>query len=199
MKLVVFGASRGVGRQVVEQALAAGLEVAAFARDPSVLSPHQSLTILRGDALNAAAVDEAVRGRDVVVVTLGAGNTGDSTVRSQGTANVVRAMRSAGVKRLVAVSSFGVGNSRKGPIAALAWLFLRKALEEHEHQERIIKESGLDWTIVQPTRLVDESRTGKYHIGTYGRGKISRADVAEFILKALFGSEYIGKAVVVSG
>jgi putative NADH-flavin reductase len=198
MKLVVFGASRGVGRQVVEQALAAGLGVTAFARDPSALSPHQGLTILRGDALDAAAVAEAVRGRDAVVVALGAGNTGESRVRSQGTANVVWAMRSAGVKRLVAVSSFGVGDSRKGPIAAMAWLFLRKALEEHERQERIIKESGLDWTIVQPTRLVDESRTGKYHIGTYGRGKISRADVAEFILKALSDPSYVGKAVVLS-
>lgn len=197
MKLIVFGASRGVGRQVVEQALGAGHRVTGFVRDPSSLSSQPNLTTVQGDALNAEAVAKAVQGQDAVIVALGAGNT-EAQVRSQGTANVVVAMRRLGVKRFVAVSSFAVGDSHKGPLAAMAWLLLRKALEEHERQEKIVKESGLDWTIVQPTRLVDESRTGKYRVGKYGRGRISRADVADFILKALADSSLIAKSVVVS-
>jgi len=154
--------------------------------------------VVQGDALDPDAVAEAVQGQDAVVVALGGGNNAGSNVRSQGTANIVQAMKTAGIKPLVVVSSFGVGDSRKGPVAAMAWLFLRAALEEHERQEKIVMESGLDWTIVRPTGLTNDPKTGKYQVGQTGRGRISRADVADFILKALSDSSYIAKAVVVS-
>ncbi|MBF6595568.1 MAG: SDR family oxidoreductase [Thermaceae bacterium] len=198
MKLVVFGASRGVGRQVVEQALGAGQSVTAFVRSADALSSRPHLAIVQGDALDSDSVFRAVQGQDAVIVALGSGNDNGGDVRSQGTANIVQAMQKLMVKHLVVVSSFGVGDSHKGPIAAMAWLFLRKALEEHERQEKVVMGSGLDWTIVRPTGLTNDPKTGKYQVGKSGGGRISRADVADFILKALGDSSYLGKAVVVS-
>jgi len=197
MKIVVFGASRGVGFQVVQQALEQGHTVTAFARSSS-FSDHPNLKVVQGDVFDLEAVSKAVQGQEAVVVALGAGNKAADQTRSQGTAHIVRAMQQHGVRRVVAVSSFGVGDSRKGLIANLAWLFLRAALEEHERQERALMESGLDWTIVRPTGLTNGAKTGVYKIGRSGRGRISRADVADFILKALRDPNYIRKALVIS-
>ncbi len=197
MKIAVFGASRGVGLEVVRQALEQGYTVTALARNPS-FSDHPHLRVVQGDVFDKEVVSRAVQGQDAVVVALGAGSqTGDQT-RSQGTAHIVQAMQQQGVRRVVAVSSFGVGDSRKGLIANVAWLFLRAALEEHERQEKTLMESGLDWTIARPTGLTNDAKTGQYKIGSSGRGRIARADVADFILKALSDPAYIGKAPVIS-
>ncbi|MCX7784583.1 MAG: SDR family oxidoreductase [Meiothermus sp.] len=197
MKIVVFGASRGVGLQVVQQALKQGHSVTAFARSPS-FSDHPNLKVMQGNVFDLDTVSQAVQGQDAVVITLGAGSQASDPTRSQGTAHIVRAMQQHGVRRVVAVSSFGVGDSRKGLIANLAWLFLKAALEEHERQEQTLMKSGLDWTIARPTGLTNDAQTGQYKIGSSGRGRISRADVADFILKALRDSNYIGKALVIS-
>lgn len=197
MKIAVFGASRGVGFHVVQQALAQGYTVTAFARSPS-FPHHPSLKVVQGDVFDLEAVSKAVQGQDAVVIALGAGNKAADQTRSQGTAYIVRAMQQHRVRRVVAVSSFGVGDSRKGLIANAAWLFLRAALEEHERQEKTLMESGLDWTIVRPTGLTNEAKTGVYKIGSSGRGRISRADVADFILKSLADPDFIGKALVIS-
>ncbi len=197
MQIVVFGASRGVGFQVVQQALEQGHCVTAFARSPS-FPDHPNLKVAQGDVFDLDAVSRAVQGRDAVVIALGAGSQLGDQTRSQGTAHVVRAMQLHGVRRVVAVSSFGVGDSRKGLIANAAWLFLRAALEEHQRQEKTLMESGLDWTIARPTGLTNDPKTGIYKTGKSGRGRISRADVADFILKVLADSGYIGKAPVIS-
>lgn len=197
MKIAVFGASRGVGLEVVRQALEQGHSVTAFARNLS-FPENLDLEVVQGDALDLDAVSKAVQGQDAVVIALGTGSKTDDQTRSQGTAHIVRAMQQHGVRRVVAVSSFGVGDSRKGFIANMAWLFLKAALGEHERQEKALMESGLDWTIARPTGLTNDARTGTYRIGSSGRGRISRADVADFILKALEDSSYIGKALVIS-
>lgn len=198
MKIIVFGASRGVGFQVVQQALEQGHEVTAFARNVSELPQHPKLHIFQGDALDPASVALALEGQQAVVCALGAGNTGQGSVRSAGTAAIVQAMQAQGLRRLLAVSSFGVGDSRKGLIANAAWLFLRAALEEHERQEKAITESGLDWTIVRPTGLTNDPKTGQYKLGTSGRGRIPRADVADFMVKQLSSADYLRKAVTIS-
>ncbi|MDX2005491.1 MAG: NAD(P)-binding oxidoreductase [Meiothermus sp.] len=197
MEIVVFGASRGVGRQVVDQALEGGHRVTAFSRTGPDLA-HPGLRVVRGDVLDPAALETALAGQQAAVIALGAGNTAEGRVRSLGTQSVVEAMRRVGVRRAVAVSSFGVGDSRRGPVAAMAWVFLRAALEEHERQEEILRESGLDYTIVRPTGLTDGPRTGRYKVGSSGSGRISRADVAEFVLRVLPDPQWHGRAVVVS-
>lgn len=196
MKVVIFGATGGTGRHLVEQAYALGHEVTAFTRNPARLEPFEELEVVRGDVLDPAAVSRAVRGQDAVIVALGGRASGDCRVRSEGTANVVRAMLEHGVRRLIAVSSFGVGDSRKGLMGYVAWLLLREALLDHERQEEVVRGSGLDWTIVRPTGLTNEPRTGRYKVGTPGRGRIPRADVADFILRELKENAYVHQAPV---
>jgi len=208
MKLLVFGSTGGTGRELVKQALAQGHEVTAYARSPARLGDikHPSLRIARGDVLDAASVEKAVPGHDAVLCAIGAG-AGPTTLREDGTRNIVRAMEKGGVRRLVCQSSMGVGDSR----ANLGFLtkyvivpvFLRHAFADHERQEAVVKESTLDWTIVRPPHLKDGSHTGAYRQGfpttdTGIQGKISRADVADFMLKQLADDTYLHQAPGVS-
>jgi uncharacterized protein YbjT (DUF2867 family) len=141
MKLLVFGSTGGTGCELVKQALEQNHEVTAFARTPARLGDltHPSLQVVRGDMLDPAAVEEAVPGHDAVLCVIGAG-AGRSTLREDGTRNIVRAMEKAGVPRLICQSSMGIGDSR----ANLGFLtkyvivpvFLRHAFADHERQAR---------------------------------------------------------------
>ncbi|HET9494871.1 MAG TPA: SDR family oxidoreductase [Chloroflexia bacterium] len=201
MKVAVFGATGTIGRQLIEQALEQGHTVTAFVRDSAKLdikSPY--LKVVQGDVLDPASVEKAVQGQDAVLCSIGAGRKG--TVRSEGTRNIVRAMEKAGVRRLICQSSLGVGDSR-GNLNFL-WKYvmfgvlLREAFKDHVLQENFVKQSRLDWTIVRPAAFTDGERTGNYHHGFPGtrnglRLKISRADVADFMLKQLGDSAYLRK------
>jgi putative NADH-flavin reductase len=162
--------------------------------------------VVRGDVLDSAAVELAVPGHDAVLRAIGAG-AGRSTLREDGTRNIVQGMEKAGVQRLICQSSMGVGDSR----ANLGFLtkyvivpvFLRHAFADHERQEAVVKESTLDWTIVRPPHLKDGPRTGTYRHGfpttdTGIQGKISRADVADFMLKQLAETTYLHQTPGVS-
>ena len=208
MKLLVFGSTGGTGRELVKQALEQGHEVTAFARNPDKLGDltPPSLQVVRGDVLDPAAVEKDVNGHDAVLCAIGTG-AGRSTLRAEGTRNIVRAMEKAGVQRLICQSSMGVGDSR----ANLGFLtkyvivpvFLRHAFADHERQEAVVKESTLDWIIVRPPHLKDGPRTGTYRHGfpttdTGIQGKISRADVADFMLKQLADTTYLHQTPGVS-
>jgi putative NADH-flavin reductase len=208
MKLLLFGSTGGTGRELVKQALAQGHEVTAYARNPARLGDltHPSLQVLRGDVLDSAAVEQAVPGHDAVLCAIGAG-AGRTTLREEGTRNIVRAMEKAGVRRLICQSSMGVGDST----ANLGFLtkyvivpvFLRHAFADHERQEAAVKASALDWTIVRPPHLNDGPHTGTYRHGFPGtdtgiQGKISRADVADFMLKQLADNTYLRQTPGVS-
>jgi len=199
MKVLVFGATGGVGRHVVEEGLARGHDVTAFVRDPSRLDvAHERLTVFRGDVLDAASVERAVRGQGAVLCSIGAGRKGQ--VRSEGTRNIVRAMEGAGVRRLVCQTTLGAGESSGN--LNFFWkhfmfgLLLRGAFADHEQQEAHVKRSALDWTIVRPAAFTDGGRTGEYRHGfsPSKKGlklKISRADVAEFMLDQLTDDAYL--------
>jgi putative NADH-flavin reductase len=199
MRVLVFGATGSVGRHVVEQGLARGHDVTAFVRDPSGLDVAQAgLTVLRGDVLDAASVERAVRGQGAVLCSIGAGRKGG--VRSEGTRNIVRAMEGVGVRRLVCQTTLGVGESSNN--LSFFWkhvmfgLLLRGAFADHEQQEAHVRRSALDWTIVRPAAFTDGERTGVYRHGFSPtkeglRLKISRADVAEFMLDQLTDNAYI--------
>lgn len=193
MKVLVFGATGSVGRHVVEQGLARGHEVTAFVRDSSGLDvEHGGLTVFRGDVLDGASVERAVRDQEAVLCSIGAGRKG--RVRSEGTRNIVRAMEETGVRRLVCQTTLGAGESRGN--LDFFWkhvmfgLLLRDAFADHEQQEVYVRESTLDWTIVRPAAFTDGGRTGEYRHGfpSTKKGlklKISRADVAGFMLDQL--------------
>jgi putative NADH-flavin reductase len=204
MNILVIGATGRTGREVVTQALDLGCVVTAFARNPSDMTRlHERLKVVRGNVLDHASVEAAVPGQEAVVSALGARTHGRTTVLSEGTKNVVRAMERHGVRRLICESSLGVGDSQ-GQIGPLFdWfvlpLWLRHVYADKEVQERAIKESTLDWVIVRPALLTNGPRTGVYQAGlTYTRNaivpRISRADVADFMLKQLSDDTYLRKA-----
>ena len=206
MKILIFGATGTVGRELVTQALEKGHEVTAFARNPSKLEiEHPSLEIIEGDVMESALVDRAVPGHDAVLVALGAGTKGQ--VRATGTRNIVQAMQKDGVRRLVCLSTLGVGDSRVH--LNFYWkyimfgMLLRVAFADHVSQEEHVTRSGLDWTIVRPAAYTDGERTGNYRHGFAAtekglKLKISRADVAEFVLAQLDDNSYIHKTPGVS-
>lgn len=206
MRITVFGASGSVGRHVVEQALAAGHEVTAFTRDSgNITVRHPRLEVTQGDATDLAAVQDAVAGRDAVVVALGAGR--QAGIREIGTRTVITAMEQAGVKRLICQSTMGAGDSRGNLNFVWKYLMfgmlLRKAYADHQRQEELVRKSTLDWTIVRPGAFTDGERTGEYRHGFDGQDrttqmKISRADVADFLLRQLTDDGYRGRAVGLS-
>jgi putative NADH-flavin reductase len=199
VKIIVFGASKGVGREIVREALSRGHQVTAFSRSEVPATPN--LTVIRGDVLEPAVVSDVLEGYDAVVCALGAGNTASDT-RSRGTQNILDGMKAHGLKRLICISSFAVGDSRKGFFANLVWLFLGKALTDHERQEALIRAVDLDWTVIRPTRLVDEPKRSSYRTGdlTVGFGaQISRADVADFALETLEQGKLMRRAATITG
>jgi len=201
MKLLIFGATGSVGRHVVNQALEQGHQVTAFTRHATKVDINRdNLEVAQGDVLDAAAVEKAVPGHDVVLCALGAGRKGG--VRAAGTRNIVAAMEKAGVQRLICQSTLGIGDSW-GNLNAL-WkyvmfgLLLRSAYADHVEQERHVTGSRLDWTIVRPGAFTDGPHTGQYEHGFSGTDKtitlkISRADVADFMLKQLTDEAYLHK------
>ena len=208
MKILVFGASGGTGRELLKQALEKGIEVTAFVRDATKAeeTQHPNLAVVSGNVLNTEDVNRAVAGHDAVLYAVGAGPK-RTTVREQGTRNVIEAMQAANVKRLVCLSSFGVGDSRTDlPIFTryvVVGIFLRHAFADHERQEAVIRKCALDWTIVRPPHLKDGAHTGIYQHGltlAYGdiEGWISRGDLADFMLRQLEDDRYIRQAPRVS-
>lgn len=206
MRVIVFGATGGTGRQLVEQALAQGHEVTAFLRNPEKLGlSHANLRLVRGDALAATAVERAMPGHDAVLCALGAPALKTGVIRSAGTRNIVAAMEKAGVKRLICQTSLGYGDSRAvlkiTPFFfrfIIAPLLLRQGFADHERQEAHIRASRLDWVIARPGNLTDGGRTGRYRHGFAAddrtiRGEISRADVADFMLRQLTENTYLGQ------
>ena len=201
MKLLIFGSTGSIGRQLVKQALEHGHIVTAFARDPLKLGvKHDNLKVVQGDVMDCPSVEKAVEGQDAVLCSLGAGAKG--TVRSGGTRNIIRAMEKAGVRRFVCQSTLGVGDSWDN--LSFLWKYimfrglLRQAYADHVSQEDYVKQSHLDWTIVRPAAFTDGNHSCEYRHGFAGtdkttRLKISRADVADFMLKQLTDDTYLHK------
>ena len=165
MKLVIFGATGGTGRHLVEQALAEGHQVTAFARRPAALQVrHDRLRIAAGDVSDAAQVESAIEGQDAVLSALGA--TKKQAICADGMANILAAMRRAGVRRVIVLSAFGASDSHDRSLyTRLLWLFIRERMADKDRMEQLIKRSDLEWTLVRPPRLTDGPRTQRYRSG----------------------------------
>lgn len=199
MKVLVFGATGGTGREIVAQALEQGHILTAFARNPAIIvTKHENLKVVQGDVLDYPSVEAAVKGQEAVFSALGTRSLRKTTVLSEGTKNIVQAMDQHGIKRFVCESSLGVGDS-KGQLGRffnllIVPLLLRNIYRDKEVQEQCIKQSNLDWIIVRPAALTNGPRTGVYRSGFLPAGrfaKISRADVADFMLKQLTDNSYL--------
>jgi uncharacterized protein YbjT (DUF2867 family) len=216
MNVVLFGSTGGTGRATARALLAAGLKVTAFARRAETLQTDPALFPFVGDAMNPGDVAGAVKGADAVVVGLGnsqnpfamlfgARRTTAANICEIGTRNVIEAMREGGVRRLIVITAFGVGDTRDLP-SGMTKLFFRLLLKEHmadkENQETLVKASGLDWTLVQPVALTDRPATGQWFASEDGRirrPEVSRSDVALFIVSELAGQGHLRRTLTISG
>lgn len=205
MKLAIFGATGGTGGELVKQALERGHNVTAFVRNPGQLAAlAERITIITGDVHSLADVELAVQGQDAVICALGSRNLKKTMIRAEGTANIIAAMQKHNVKRLFVISAMGVGeswNSLSLVNKLFFTLLLNSTRQDHAAQEAAVKASGLEWTIVRPSGLVDTPRTGVYNVGENIRAKTSkipRADVADLILNDLVQRAWVGKAVTIT-
>jgi putative NADH-flavin reductase len=208
MNVLVFGASGGTGRELVKQALAQGHSVTAFVRDPTKFEiKHANLKVVQGEVANYESVARALQNQDAVICALGSSTPlrRDPTL-IDGVRHIIKAMEQAGVQRLIYLSFLGIRDGRN-QLSFLgkyivAPLVLRNVVVDHEAKERLIKQSRLKWTIVRPPRLTNGQCTGAYRSGERIVANsmiptISRADVADFMLKQLTDDTYLHKAPAV--
>jgi putative NADH-flavin reductase len=203
MKVLIFGASGKTGHHLIRVALSRRHKVSAFVRDPSrLLIDYSRLRIYKGDVMNPAEVEEAVRGQDAVICSLGVRAANPSNILSEGTWNIVRAMKAHGVRRLVCLSSAGVLGDDAGFILRRIRIpFLYKHIfEDKKRQLEIVQNSGLDWIVVRPPSLTNDPLTGKYEI-SMDKPKhraITRLDLAIFMINQLKSKEFVHKMPAVS-
>ncbi len=205
--VLIVGASRGIGLETVTRALEAGHKVRALARSARRIPiDHPDLEKVAGDARDPAVVRPALDGVDAVIVTLGVAPGPAAVLKpvrlfSDATRLVVDQMTEAGVKRLVCVTGIGAGDSRDAggflySVVVLP-LLLKRVYDDKDVQEQIIRKSTLDWVIVRPGLLARGPRTGSYRVLTnpdeWRMGKISRADVADFLVRQIDDDTYLGK------
>lgn len=208
-RLLIIGGTGGTGRCLIAQALERGFSVTALLRNPEKLNiDDPNLRKLRGDVLDPASINEAVSGQDAVVSTLGHKRFFYPTrILSQGTANLISSMEANGIRRLICQTSLGIGDSagRMGIYYTFFTipLILPFYFWDKTRQERLIAHSSLDWVIVRPGLLnnSEKHRTIRHgpHVGNYlTTVRISRSDVATFLLDQLDSDEYLGAAPGIS-
>ncbi|UOB11060.1 SDR family oxidoreductase [Streptomyces sp. HP-A2021] len=207
MKLLILGATGPTGRRLVELALRAGDQVTALVRNPAGLGDlADQVTVVMGDATSHRDVSAALAGQDAVVSALGRGASviaGDLFMRAS--AALIAAVEETGVSRVVWLSSFGVGHTLSWasvPQKVIYRTLLRSIYADKEIADDAVRASGLDWTVVYPTRLTHGQAKGTYRaddrLPMKGNPTISRADVAVFMHEAVHGSEWIGRSAVIS-
>lgn len=201
MKLVVIGATRGIGRCLVELALEEGHDVTALVRNPDRLDTTAGQpAVVRGDILDAASVKKSLQGSDAVCTTIGIGPTRKPvTVFSEGIRNVVAAMQATGTRQLACITGIGAGDSKNhGGFfydRIINPLLLKTIYADKDREEAVVRASDVDWVIIRPGFLTNGPLTGQYRVLTdltgMTAGKISRRDVAHFVLTELTEKKYV--------
>jgi putative NADH-flavin reductase len=217
MKITVFAATGGIGRHILEQALTAGHDVTAVVRNPKRLSQEVRTVTADLAAPDPAPLESAIHGADAVLSGLGPRSNSDAGIASQGTRAIVAAMQATGVRRLVVVSAAPVSTvsspGRPNPpkhdpgdgffmrhlFSRIARVAFGKVYVDLALMEDILRDSGLDWTVVRPPQLTDKPPTGTYRTA-YGQNirggwSVSRADVADLMLRVLDQPETIEQAI----
>lgn len=217
MKLTIFAATGGIGRQALAQAVASGHDVTAVVRNPGKLSEKTHAVAADLAAPDPAALRTAIGGADAVLSGLGPRPLSEAGITSRGTRAIIQAMRASGVRRIVAVSAAPIGTvpspgaphpPRHDPgdgfvmrylLGPLVKIVLRRHYADLALMEEMLRDSGLDWTVVRPPRLNDRPLSGRYRTA-FGRNlrgglTISRADVAHLMLSLLERPETIGRVI----
>lgn len=210
MRLAVFGATGKTGRMLVKQALEEGDSVVVYARNPAKLGMRSDrLTLIEGELNERWRIEGAVKGADAVLSLLGPKGGSEGKPLTAGVENIISAMQDQGVRRLVAISNLSAKDPNDLPELRARFLVGLTRLTEGSAYEDVvgvvnaIRESGLDWTVLRLPRLNDGPKSGRVRAGYLGRGEVgssvSRADVADFMLKQTKDWRYVGQAPAVSG
>lgn len=208
MKLAIFGASGRTGKPLVEQALAQGHEVRALVRDPAKLPlQHERLLLISGDAMNAADVAGTIEGTDAVLSALGQTKGSPKDLQTVATRHMVAAMKAHGVARVISLTGAGVRDPNDQPklvdrvFGLLLAVAARDVLRDANAHAEVLRGSGLAYTLVRGPRLTEGPRTGVYKVGYVGKDsgtQVSRADIADFMLRQLTDDAWVYKAPMVS-
>ena len=208
MRLAIFGATGRTGRHLLEQALEAGHEVRALARDPQRLPDGaRAVDVVEGDALDAAHVAKTIAGTEAVLSALGHARDSPPDLLTRFTENAIAAMLEEGPRRLVVLTGAGVRDEHDEPklvdraYGATLKLTSRKLLDDSTAMVRRLEESDLDWVVVRAPRLVEGPRTDGYNVGFVGRlsgVRANRGEVADFMLRQIEGDAWLGRAPLVS-
>ncbi|MBO0931996.1 NAD(P)-dependent oxidoreductase [Fibrella aquatilis] len=206
--IAVFGATGRTGIPLVKQALDQGYTVKALVRNPSKMPiTHKNLQLIVGDALDVSNVQQTVHDTDGVVSCLGQNKTSDPDLQTKVTRLIVEAMKQVGIRRLVSLTGGVVGdpaNDKPGFIDNLIVFIMKQMAGKGAKNElmdgishaEVVRNSGLEWTIVRAPLLTEAPAKGSYqvgHVGTVKGIKITRADLADFMLKEFAKKKYVGK------
>jgi len=208
MRITIFGASGGTGKHLVQQALAAGHEVTAFVRTPAKLNvQHACLRIVQGDVIDAAAVEQAVKGAEAVVSVLNTRLGAKGRPITEGARNILAAMHKFGVRRLVFSAAPSARFPQDAPdlrfrvMIGLVRLIARSGAEDMIGSVEAVRASDVDWEIVRLSFPAEGPKTGQVKVGYLDKQtgmRISRADAAAFILQELQEAKYLRQAPVIS-
>ena len=206
--IALFGGTGRTGSLFLEKALAAGHRVKALARTPSKLAQSSDrLEIISGDVLDPVAVAKTVEGADLVVSLFGHVKGSPEWVQTDGTKNILTAMKQQGLKRIISLSGGGLPFEKDRPkfadklIRGIMKIAVPKVLNDAVRHAEVLRKSGTAWTIVRGPRLTDEPEKGQYRVGWVGVNastKIGRADLAAFLLKQVEKEEFVGEMPFVS-
>ena len=208
-KIIVFGATGGTGKLVVEQALQAGYSVTVVVRNPAAFTiRHPQLEIIKGDVFQPHTFENAIKGKDAVISCLGIAKNEPTTVYSEGIKNIMAAMQQADIQRIICISSVAI---MVPPKSSFLLKFMTKNILQRQYKyiyadmlamEQILAKSSLDWTIIRAPWLWNTPYTGKYrstineHLSNPFR--ISRADLAEYIVHHLADKKTFQAAIEIS-
>jgi putative NADH-flavin reductase len=211
MNLLIIGATGPTGREIVKQALAQNYNVTAMVRKTAKSNFAPKVGIAMGDVLDLDSLKKALARQDAVINSLGSAATGPfkkMTMLSEGTGNLITAMRDTGVLRLVCITGVGAGDSKGHGPWFYNWLIqpliLRGVYEDKTRQEAIVRDSRLDWTLVRPTLLTNGAARGEKAVRVFTNvagmhvGSISRTDVAAFCLRELVECRYRHQAPAIT-
>jgi putative NADH-flavin reductase len=211
MKIAIFGASGATGRLLTERCLAAGYEVAALVRRPEEFVYAEQVRVVEGSAFDAEAVRRTVEGADVVLSALGARSLRREEVLERAVPLIVEAMQQSGVRRIIALGSAGAkDDSLKKQPAWRRWFvqkmvyntFLKWPVVSQVAQWKTLSGSGLDWTMVMPPMLLNKPGRGTFRVDgealPRNGARISREDVADFMMAQIGSAEWVGKGVYIA-
>jgi putative NADH-flavin reductase len=207
-KIALFGGSGKTGQQFLAQALADNYEVKALVRTPAKLGlQHPNLEVVQGDVLNPADVEKTVQGTDLVVSLFGQVKGSPKNLQTEGTRHIVEAMKKHGLRRILSLSGGGLPYPKDQPklpdhlIRLLMRVAVPDLLKDAKQHAEVLRQSGLDWTIVRGPMLTDREQKGQYRVGWVGVNastQIGRADLADFILQQVEEDRFVHQMPFVS-